>query len=72
MLQHLERGKRTEVDALNGAVARLGDELGIPAPYNAAVTALVKGRELAVQRALFEPDIDYDRMEAEAGPRPGG
>lgn len=71
MLQHMERGRTTEVDALNGAVARLGKELGIPAPYNAAVTAMVKGRQLATQRAMFEPDIDYDRMEAEAGPRPG-
>ena len=70
MLQHMERGRRTEVDALNGAVASFGKELGIPAPYNDAVAALVKGRELAMQRALFEPDIDYDRMEAEAGPRP--
>ena len=70
MLQHMERGRTTEIDALNGAVARLAAELGIAAPSNAAVTALVKGRQLAMQRALFEPGTDYDRMEAEAGPRP--
>ena len=71
MLQHMERGRMTEIDALNGAVARIGAELGIPAPHNAAVTAMIKGRQLATQRAMFEPDIDYDRLEAEAGPRPG-
>ncbi len=71
MLQHMERGRQTEVDALNGAVARMSAELGIPAPHNAAVTALIKGRQLATQRAMFEPEIDYNRMEAEAGPRPG-
>lgn len=45
MLQDLERGKRTEVQAINGAVAAMAKELGIAAPVNEALTVLVKARE---------------------------
>lgn len=45
MLQHLERGRRTEIDALNGYVARESAELGFAAPYNDALTRLMKGRQ---------------------------
>ncbi|MGE3912078.1 MAG: ketopantoate reductase family protein, partial [Chloroflexota bacterium] len=37
MLQDVEAGRRTEIDAINGAVARLGAEHGIPTPLNATV-----------------------------------
>jgi 2-dehydropantoate 2-reductase len=40
--QDLERGKPTEIDALNGFVARRGAELGVPTPVNQAIVALVK------------------------------
>jgi 2-dehydropantoate 2-reductase len=40
--QDIARGKRTEIDSLNGYVARLGDELGIPTPVNRTLHALVK------------------------------
>ena len=45
MLQHLERGRQTEIDALNGYVARESARLGLAAPYNDALTSLVKGRQ---------------------------
>ncbi|MFQ5541968.1 MAG: ketopantoate reductase family protein [Candidatus Binatia bacterium] len=45
MLQDLERGRRTEIDALNGKIWRYGAELGIPTPFNEAVTQLIRGRE---------------------------
>ncbi len=45
MLQHLDRGRRTEIDALNGYVARESRSLGLPAPYSEALTVLMKGRE---------------------------
>ncbi len=45
MLQHLERGQQTEIDALNGYVARESAILGLQAPCNAALTAVVKGRQ---------------------------
>jgi 2-dehydropantoate 2-reductase len=34
MLLDLERGARTEVDSLNGAVVREGRALGVPTPIN--------------------------------------
>ena len=43
--QDLERGKRTEIDALNGFVVRRGAELGVPTPVNQTLLALVKLRE---------------------------
>lgn len=45
MLQDVERGRRTEIDALNGAVVGLGERLGVETPVNRALTALVKGQE---------------------------
>src|SRR5207302_7846757 len=45
MLQDMERGRPTEIDAINGAVARLGQQLGVPTPYNQALLMLVKARE---------------------------
>ena len=40
--QDLNRGKRTEVDSLNGYISRRGAELGVPTPVNHALFALVK------------------------------
>lgn len=40
--QDIQRGKRTEIDSLNGYVARLGAELGVPTPVNHTLWALVK------------------------------
>jgi len=40
--QDLNRGKRTEIESLNGYVSRRGSELGVPTPVNHALYALVK------------------------------
>jgi 2-dehydropantoate 2-reductase len=40
--QDLNRGRLTEVDALNGYISRRGAELGIPVPVNHALFTLVK------------------------------
>ena len=40
--QDLARGKQTEIDYLNGYVARRGAELGVPVPVNRTLHALVK------------------------------
>jgi 2-dehydropantoate 2-reductase len=40
--QDMQRGKRTEIDSLNGYIARRGAELGVPTPVNHALYALVK------------------------------
>ena len=46
MQQDLLRGRRTEIDFLNGAVARLGASFGIACPVNLALTAIVTQLEL--------------------------
>lgn len=38
----LQRGRPTEIDHLNGYIARRGDELGVPAPVNRLLHTLVK------------------------------
>jgi 2-dehydropantoate 2-reductase len=43
--QDIERGRATEIDSLNGFIARRGAELGVPAPVNHTLWALVKLRE---------------------------
>jgi 2-dehydropantoate 2-reductase len=45
MLQDVEARRATEIDYLNGGIARFGRELGVPTPLNDAVTALVKALE---------------------------
>lgn len=40
--QDLDRGRETEIDALNGYIARRGAELGVPVPVNHALFTLVK------------------------------
>jgi len=43
--QDMERGKLTEIDSLNGYVAKLGAELGVPTPVNHTLYTLVKLQE---------------------------
>jgi 2-dehydropantoate 2-reductase len=45
MLQDVEAGRPTEVDAISGAVAREGERRGIAAPLNQAMTVLVSSIE---------------------------
>jgi len=40
--QDLVRGKPTEIDSLNGYVARTGSQLGVPTPVNHALYTLIK------------------------------
>lgn len=42
MLRDIEQGRRTEIDAINGAVARLGRERGALAPVNESLAGLVQ------------------------------
>ena len=44
--QDMNRGKRTEIESLNGYVSRRGAELGVPTPVNHALYALVKLAEV--------------------------
>src|SRR5207237_8493623 len=43
LLQDVMRGRRTEIDYLNGAVCEHGKKLGVKTPFNDAVVAVVRG-----------------------------
>jgi 2-dehydropantoate 2-reductase len=45
MLQDVEARRPTEIDYLNGGIARFGREHGVPTPLNEAILALVQGLE---------------------------
>lgn len=45
MLQSIEKGSRTEVDVMHGAVSRGGVEAGVPTPINDTLSAAVRGLE---------------------------
>jgi 2-dehydropantoate 2-reductase len=42
MRQDLMKGRKTEIDHMNGAVADLGDRFGIPCPVNRALTTMIR------------------------------
>ncbi len=45
MLQDIQRGRRTEIDALNGAVIELGRVYGVKTPVNEVVVSMLKAKE---------------------------
>jgi 2-dehydropantoate 2-reductase len=53
MLQDVDAGKPTEIDAINGAVAREGRRVGVDAPLNDAITLLMSA--VSAARAPAEP-----------------
>ncbi|WP_295513865.1 ketopantoate reductase family protein [uncultured Pseudomonas sp.] len=48
MLQSLQKGSITEIDFINGAVVRLGQQYRVPTPVNATLVACIKGIERAM------------------------
>ena len=56
--QDIARGKKSEIDFLNGFVARRGAELGVPTPANRALLAMVKLVEARANRpSLSTADV---------------
>jgi 2-dehydropantoate 2-reductase len=45
MLQDVLAHRSTEIDALNGGIARFGHQHGVPTPLNEAIVALIAGME---------------------------
>jgi 2-dehydropantoate 2-reductase len=45
MLQDVEKGRKTEIAVINGAIVEAGRRLGIPTPYNDAMVWLVQSLE---------------------------
>jgi len=52
MGQDMVKGRRTEIEFLNGFIVRKGEEVGIATPANAALTDIVK----RVERGELQPD----------------
>jgi 2-dehydropantoate 2-reductase len=65
MTQDLARGKRTEVDAINGAIVREAERLGLPAPHNKALVHFIHSRE--TQKFLRREEIDRTLRSGEGG-----
>src|SRR5262249_10585618 len=66
MLQHVESGRRTEIEALNGALVREATTLGISVPYNEAICAAVSGIDSRHARERAMPHLDEAALEAAA------
>ena len=51
-LQDILRGRRTELEYLNGLVAKKGQEVNVRTPMNEAVTSLIK----QIEQGILKPD----------------
>ena len=58
MLQDLRRGRATEIDYLNRAVADLGARQGVVCPVNEALAAIIKAMEAKslLPKKMLEPE----------------
>ena len=54
MLQDLEKGKLTEVDAINGSVSDYGRKVGCPTPMNDMVVEVIH----KIERGELKPTFD--------------
>ena len=54
MLQDIEKGKLTEVDAINGAVCDYGRKIGFPTPANDKVVEIIH----KIEKGEFKPSFD--------------
>ena len=50
MLQDIEKGRRTEIDAINGAIVAYGKKIGVKTPVNEMLVTLIKGLEKSLCR----------------------
>lgn len=48
MLQDIEKGKKTEIDSINGAIVENGKKLGVPTPVNIELIGLIKNIEKSI------------------------
>ena len=66
--QDIVKGRRTEIDYINGLVAAKGEEVGVPAPSHVAITEMVK----QVERGDLDPHPrNLESLAAGAGILPG-
>jgi 2-dehydropantoate 2-reductase len=62
ILIDLEKGKKTEIDFINGAVVRAGEKVGIPTPVNSAVVRLVHDIESGLKEMGVQNLYDIQRV----------
>lgn len=55
MAKDVDAGRRTEIASMNGKICELGGRLGVPTPYNYAMTWAILGRERVAGRSLSSP-----------------
>ena len=67
MLQDLRRGRLTEIDCMNGAVAALGAKHGVPCPVNRALTDMIKAMETPPRSLLPEEMLETQSPQARLG-----
>jgi 2-dehydropantoate 2-reductase len=61
MWQDLQAGRRTEIEALNGAICRYGGELVIPTPYNLTLSQMVRFLQDKAMTELGEAPVQAER-----------
>ena len=54
MLQDVEKGRRTEIDVINGAIVEAGRRLNIPTPYNNAMLWMLR----SLEETFKQPKVD--------------
>jgi 2-dehydropantoate 2-reductase len=61
MLQSVDKGSRTEVDVIHGAVCDGGRRAGVPTPINDTLLAAVRGleRRLVVEHGVATPALRH-------------
>ena len=62
MWEDLQRGRKTEVDLLNGEIVRLGSEVGVPTPINKRVVGLIKEAEKSGTPPAMSADELRERL----------
>jgi 2-dehydropantoate 2-reductase len=67
MLQDLRRGRPTEIDYMNGAVAAVGSEHGLPCPVNLALTDIIKAMETPPRSLLPKKMLETQSPQARLG-----
>ena len=60
-LQDLDAGRHTEIDMFSGALMKMGQELGIPTPYNEYTYHIIKALE-EKNDGRFDYGKNSDRM----------
>ncbi len=50
MSQDVTKGRRTEIEFMNGFIAREGNRSGIPTPVNSAITSVVSEIDAGIRK----------------------